>query len=412
MYLTFENRDIPPDLRVHVKASNVGASYSLSKEDMDCRKKLISVIKQKKSSVDIKVSDKFLEDLIMESVVNLSTLERSKAYEKAIVEADKIIVEVTTGYKEFMVITTLKNFQSEIEKFTIGKVIFSRIEVNAIDFVKNLPEDSGIRNRIDLFNQNTVAQTIVEAKDKIKAQELGLAQIDLSLDIIRFYGLSFYGGSHEFLKNRFNRDGLIFAGSSLVITYEEETPGVGAISSSREGYLYPFVFQKDFPEYMSKAQFDVLDTILKKDDWERTKFETRILQAVRMVGSSSMSYDNYDAFLKIIISLETLLLKEREQRSVNISERLALTISTDRDERLKIFCKMKKLYQIRNKIVHHGLQDVTQLQRVQLEYWAYLCIIIILGTYQTENIETIASFIKMINRLKFSSDSPPARAPP
>lgn len=264
-------------------------------------------------------------------------------------------------------------------------------------YLKNLLS----KKRLEKFNRNIVAQITVEAKDIKKAEEIALAQIDLSLDVIRFYYLISY--STGFMRNKFGLDGHLFWGNSIMMSYEKKVPSAGELSSARQGYLYPFNFTKEFQQMMYDKSFEILDKILKKDDSDRTEFENRIIQAIRLSGSSFMSYENYDAVLKMIISLESLLLSEREPRSVILSERVALIIGTTFEERLTVFTLMKKLYSLRNKIVHYGITDVDINDRVQLQYFLFACIVDILGKYQNEKIINIEDFKNWIYKLKFSN---------
>ena len=116
-----------------------------------------------------------------------------------------------------------------------------------------------------------------------------------------------------------------------------------------------------------------------------------------------MSKENYDAVLKMMIALESLLLYERESKKDNLSERMALIMGNTYDDRLKILTTMEQLYEIRSKIVHQGSIDVNIIDRNQLQYFTFLCIVIILEKYQAEKIINIKDFINWIYKLKFSN---------
>lgn len=64
----------------------------------------------------------------------------------------------------------------------------------------------------------------------------------------------------------------------------------------------------------------------------------------------------------LMTCLETLLLKNKGELSHRISRNVAVLFSKSRDEGKKIYERMKKLYDIRSKIVHDGIFDCTKYQ--------------------------------------------------
>ena len=202
MYIAFSNTDIPFEEIVHNHISNVGPSYTLCQKDVDCIKQIGEDLIQIDSK-NKKISYKFLQDMIMESVLYLMTLKRSEAAEKSFSKAEKIIDKVSTGWKLYTVMTPMNNLQSEVDNFTIGNVEFCNVKLNSLDVVENLPQDSGTRNRIQRFDNHFSAKTTIEAQDSEKAKELGIAQIELAINVLRFYGLAAYGSQKDFLRNMF-----------------------------------------------------------------------------------------------------------------------------------------------------------------------------------------------------------------
>jgi len=403
-FLYIDNQKTDYTNASQVSVSNVNRfSFLLSRKGVKCQDKIISLLKKEFDPGDKIVSDVYLKNLIKESVRKLSPFERANVYEHALKEANNIIDELSTGYKEFNILVPLQNFKTSVDKFNIGKVVFSSINIESYELVKHLSKNPALQKSIEKFNHNIVAQITVETKDSKKAEEIALSELELSLDVIRFYSMYIHLDSGHLSRNKFGLDGHLFSGNSLMMSYEKKAPGSGNLISARQGYLYPFDFTKEFQENMYRLNFEILDTILKKNDSDRTKFENRIIQAIRISGSSFMSYENYDAVLKMIIALESLLLDEREPKIDNLSERTALLIATNYIDRIKTLYKMKKLYKLRNNIVHQGITVVDIKHRIQLQYFTVSCIVLILEKYQTEKIMNIKDFKKWIYKLKFSN---------
>lgn len=378
--------------------------FTLGEKGLECLNKTISQLKSELDTDDNVFSDSLIKKLISDSVINLLPCEKSKIRVLSEKEAKNIINELTKSLKEFKIVVPLQNFKSELDIFEIGKVVFTRFDVENYEFIMNLlngKANKPIKKIVEKFSGKMVAKIKVKTLDIKKAEEVALGQIELALDVIRFYSLNLHFQQSTFLRNYFNVVGRVFSDTTPMVAYEIEK-GTGSFQSSRYGYLYSYEYSKKFHEIMYKLNFEILNQILKTEESERTEFEKRIVSAIRLFGSCFMSEENYDAVLKMTIALESLLLKERESKKDNLTERMALIIANTLDDRLKVLEIMGRLYEIRSEIVHQGSIDVNINDRNQLKYYTFLCIVTLLGKYKTEKIMNINDLINWINKLKFS----------
>ena len=153
---------------------------------------------------------------------------------------------------------------------------------------------------------------------------------------------------------------------------------------------------------MIEFGLEKINKIMLKHQSERTDIEKRLLSAIKLSGSSYNYREHYEAFLKLMISLEALFLEDRETKKDNLAERVAFLITEIPKERIKVYNAMKNLYEIRSDIVHEGIEEITKSDRVQLQYYTHLVIITMIKLCEENNIETINQFKELILQKKFS----------
>jgi hypothetical protein len=118
---------------------------------------------------------------------------------------------------------------------------------------------------------------------------------------------------------------------------------------------------------------------------------------------SSRDKEIANAFVNSVISLEALLLDEHEAIAVNLGERVAFIIGGNLTERNWYFDQMRRLYRIRCKIVHSGNTDIKRSDLTLLQRLInYKCIVNLLNSYKSENINSIKDLIRWIRNQKFS----------
>jgi len=81
------------------------------------------------------------------------------------------------------------------------------------------------------------------------------------------------------------------------------------------------------------------------------------------ISRFEMSYHKYkhvDKFLDLMMAMEALYLAREEnmELSYRMSQRAALMLESDKDERIKLRNRIRKLYRIRSKLIHGGSLEV------------------------------------------------------
>ena len=133
-------------------------------------------------------------------------------------------------------------------------------------------------------------------------------------------------------------------------SYNENTEGYSE-SFEREGITtnsmdLDKLYQLN-PDIMNK-----LESIWKKE--ARTPLEEKIINSLIWLGDAIKEKDKVHKLVKMIISLESLLLDKEQNKKNIIQERCAFVLSNDYTDRIEIKGIIEKAYNFRNKIVHEG----------------------------------------------------------
>ena len=114
----------------------------------------------------------------------------------------------------------------------------------------------------------------------------------------------------------------------------------------------------------------------------RSPLEERLLSGLQWAGRASVEERREEAFLLFVVSLESLLLnnKENEQITQRFALRGAHLLGKDFFAKKQIRTELKKLYGLRSAIVHSGSTEVTDANRDLIRHFARAAIYTILMT--------------------------------
>jgi hypothetical protein len=263
---------------------------------------------------------------------------------------DDLLNRLKERIQDFEAILPLENVSLEgVDQIKIGNVyILSPTIVN-----DKLNKYSIKYHLMEMFNhpsfQDKVCACISVTSDAQVVSEKALIKIENILNILRLYTPLFLeadsiriGVSGSVLTSRSN---IIFLGKN----------GWQA-SSRRLGPSTPFKITREFITTLrEKYQLGEIESILSKEEKSLTKFESQILLAIRWIGMALNDEIDSDKFIKLIIALETLLLKrDDDPKSKSLAERSAYILGKDQKSRLDMYDRMKMFYIIRSNIVHDG----------------------------------------------------------
>jgi len=377
--------------------------FSIGKEGISCLESIIHILKKEIDQYDDKFSDYYVKYLIENSIINLLNQKEKEIMSYAEKEAIELISKLKSPLIDMNFIMPITNLKMIVDSLQIGHVTFRMFKEPNINDESGKKCSKFVKEKVlPKFRNQIVAEVNVKSIDVTKANLMGKQHVYEALDVIRFFAIIGVVPQSYWSKNYFDVQGKLHKGILMTLLDIPTGNEILNAEASTTGYLLPFEITLEFVEHMNKCGIYIINELLCMNVINRNDFENRIISAIRFAGSSYMYAEEAESFLKCMISLESLLLSDKESKSENLAERVALIIANNLKDRSDVYDIMRKLYNIRNKIVHEGFVDVDRSDVVQLQYYTFLCIMNILNRYKQEKITNINEFIKWIRDMKFS----------
>jgi len=147
--------------------------------------------------------------------------------------------------------------------------------------------------------------------------------------------------------------------------------------------------------------FGEIDLVLRKPEKERNEVEGALVQAMQSWGKSFTGFTNEDRLLSLVIGLERLLVCDGEQSTTErLSDRLALHIGADANDKRDISREAKRLYDLRSKIVHSAWTGIDEKDVTLAHNWlasAFLVLVENLAKFKSHR-----EFCSCLDSRKFS----------
>lgn len=290
--------------------------------------------------------------------------------------------------------------QSEIK---LGKITFKTISREMIDnwsteWKTNNP-DKG--DKVEpLFDkkrgkiQGYAAATIKLYAEPERAYEIAQEEAERAISLLRIFSPAYFFPQIVSYCTMLGRENIE---SELYFTLNE-----GRLIGMSEGIvsptLKPWLLDNTFLSKI-KPCLDILDGVLMID--EKTDFQENSLDALLLYSKSSLSKAVADKLIYILIAIEHILLRnENEPIMQNIGERIAFFISDKREERKQIIARVKSVYTLRSKFIHHGqsIDDIQTLERFMFDAWLFFQTLIL----NINKPKTKEQFINKLEEIKLS----------
>ncbi len=207
------------------------------------------------------------------------------------------------------------------------------------------------------FENHSIAIVEINKDNDKQAQEEAEKTIDHSLNVLRFY-LSYLSEHDPIFYSMFmGREGTTFTGLTAALAFRSD--GTSYFSSKRIGHIFGFEVNKNVMHQIRKSYFDKLNKLLLKHEETLSPFEKSLLTSIDFYGYAMNEYNLRNKFISFMISLESLLLDQRENKGM-LAERVALIIENDAAQREEVAKLVRDMYDIRSDIVHEGKDEVTE----------------------------------------------------
>ena len=285
-----------------------------------------------------------LQDVVMYTQKSLAELSRE--------ELEKYIGDRLLKKQRFVTIFPLYGVEEFPSGMKIGPataLVFNELSEEAKEFLEGdwdyeFERAPGIHagNRDQFIQERreaTFLRVEVEACGLERALQLSTSLVEDSLAILR----SFF-------------DGIPLDGS---LTYSEDGRFRGSQSGGHAFWPYRNIFAEEIRYWTD---------ILTKS--HPTDLEGRLRRAYRLNGLSTTVDRNEIKFILLAVGLESLLLgkADKDYLRQRFAEKAAFLTAKDKDGRLKVYEKVKDLYDKRSAFVHSGLGIITQDDVKEIEH--------------------------------------------
>lgn len=387
-----ENFDIKK-MEMFFSSEDLGTLYLNNKEFLYYRKILNSIIKDLNSEI---ISPKTIEKLFQQAILkslDLCLKQSSIPLEKRIKDSLKCLEESLNETPQNIILYyPVEGLADEGLPFKFGKIEFRIFnnEDNTL-FTKTIKNNwSDGSSKIFLLdcvkkskvNNKIVARLEVNAIDNDAAFIMGKKELSLSIDILNFYSdLLPYHKGFIYLPGESQQKSI-----EVPILIDDTKPGV-CFKYHIVGPLMNLSIIKLIREDKKKnlGLTKISNIIAGKHNY----LEERIISAMKWAGSATIEQDKEKSFLEYAISLETIILleKNRSELTHRLGTRVAQLLSKDIDECLRIKNDIDRLYGIRSEIVHDGRYQVNDYELALIRYYAKSSILCLLTDLQFDSMD-------------------------
>lgn len=362
-------------------------------------------------------SVKDIETSIQEIITSVLKQTKEKREAAIVQEVDTLLTKLKSKISLWTFIIPIENLKLAARQFKVADVsLFMFTEFQAMSAIKYLRDilndnkhyknNSALKRKIiEKFRERSVDPLLgstcakVEVRGTVEgAQQIAIRKIDTVLSLIKLYSYS----NDTFYGRYFGIKGeIIPSNHRSILRYKKDRSEFNPLLE-RTGYAIPFALDKERINFMEENGFNKLRDIVRKN--VKTDFHTRLLNAIfwyskaidipevkkvedkKLFGAASKRpyeevefFNLGDKFLKLIISLECLLIFGKENKSFNLRTRSSYILTDDIEERKRLQAYMKKAYETRSTIVHEGGFAVSKAETNQFMNYVQSVIIALLN---------------------------------
>ena len=345
----------------------------------------------------VKELEALLKTLILR-VMKVDKDQRNVEIEKQIAELRK---RLRTDVEKWSFVIPIANLTLERKQLKIGNVKFftftdshvTRWESMFYNTSHKLKSETRAKYRDEIRNnvlaplkQCVCAEITVEAKHE-RALELALQEVRNALHVITMFFL----GNEDFYRRYIGIKGEIVALNSAdsrrnVLFSSNGLPGFDIETA---GPRCPLELDKTRVDWMKKNGLREVTALIAKK--ETNSFEDRLRTAIYWLGAAmnvqiasttkevdakidlarnqkgrrmkqfkDFEFHNFsERLIKLMVALESLvILDEREPVASNLGERAAFLVAKKSNDRIYVDGKIKKLYRLRSRAIHHGRTEI------------------------------------------------------
>ncbi len=267
--------------------------------------------------------------------------------------------------REHSVGVVLANLEIEAS-FQVGKVVLDWLRRELFDAMEKDPTRG--RKRVDALReryQGAVVAKLTSYAERDKAIELGVAEAEKALIVLRFFSGA---GVLAEIPCYLGRMGLVQVPTAHYYILDGEMPLFGAATEERRQYVEKISAAR--LRDMQELGLREFSDLMAQD--APTALEKTLLRALQLYTNGLLGRDLQDRTVLALAAAETLLLKsETEALQQNVGNRLALLAANDLEGRKEVVHAVREAYKLRSAFLHHGgeNEDVEVVEKLQQHVW-------------------------------------------
>lgn len=384
----------------------VQGSFFLNPKGINAFNKILTELK-KDEDIARKFSKERLEESIRDVIIELLQITPEKIVQHVKLSTANLLQHLSQPETDWRVLVPITNLEIQTRFLDVGNVRFSKFakitEKRIVNITKGKVEQLFSADILPKYKNTTVAAITVSAVDPTRAKELALIAINHALSVLRFYRLNPHFRNVPIDRNNIDTRGRLHKGQEVVLCLRNPPQFDYALPFlDKIGFMFPFIIDAKSRNAIRRDGFRFLSNVLAKNDNIKTDFERRVMSAVHFCSLSTCDRSATNSFVNSMISLEALLIKGREAKSVNVAERVALIVGKDLKQKKWLYDQMVNLYIIRSEIVHEGKNDLAPSDMKLLQTINYVTIVNLLKIFKEEDFGSISDVIEWCKCKKFS----------
>ena len=350
-------------------------------------KEFNKIIERLFSSLEIKnnFQRKDLENALKTSISKILKCKGEKEKKKKILEeVNNLISYIKNSIINWVFFIPLENISIDKGSFNAGGMTLKKItekEINDLHenhhkiilTLKNLTKEGKIslsENQRKIKEEGILNKicAIVKASGSFStAKYIAMQKVNSILSILKL----FTGNSETYSSRKyFGIEGdIIPVRNRFIYGFEENWKNVTP-SYEKVGYLFRFDLSKERKKIMNANGFRKIINIYKKTEcndldkrifntiyWFSKAYDVPILKKDKISGRDQLESNQFnlsDKYLKLMITLESILIFGKESKRINIKNRGSFILEKDPKRRGEIKKQLGYLYELRSEITHEG----------------------------------------------------------
>jgi hypothetical protein len=282
-------------------------------------------------------------------------------------EASKVI-------REYSIAIPISNLIIE-KPFTVGNItfgyfkkdLFDKIEKKEVEKLKNIDDnksfDQGMTNLRKKYQGRVTANISLKA-EKNRAIEIAKKETDNALVILQLFSPAAFLPK---IQNYIGRLGQTLVPESHIFIFNNELPEINQGVENRKSNLWRI--DEEVLSMMDESGLEVFNDLIIKT--EPSPFEVTCFTAIKYFTKAISSKENHDKLVYAIVSIETLLLRDKIERLQENTIPRLIVLNGGKNYQKEITSLMTKAYHYRSSYLHHGekgpILDI--LKNLQSKIW-------------------------------------------